>query len=230
MVYVPKVFTWRPQLVPKSQLFVAGGSSTAGGLTLSGVSSETLSIGGRSSLLMSFNTLKREANAAASWTYSRVRNGAVFCIPIRLGDQLVPAALLDPPTTDGIPWANAQPWATGENWEWNPTAPVTAASRGAVEVTVDLSDYGQVIEPGHVVGFSDGGYRFAHMVMDVEADGDDATLTLEPPLRRALTSESRLQFRPSITAMCVNPDAFAGAFEYGRYTTPGQGQFVEVLV
>ena len=224
------VYDWRLSLVPSSQLFVAGGQSIAGGLTIGGAAIEHVSPGGRGRLMMQFSTVDREANVDASWTYSRLLNGAVMRVPVWVTDQLVPSDVLNPPTTDGIPWANGQPWASGENWGWNPTAPVTAASRGAVEVTVDLSDYGQVIAPGHVIGFTVGNIDTTHIVMDIETEGDLATLTIEPPLRRSLASDDRLRFRPMMLVTCRNPREFAGTFGMGIFTQPGAGEFVEALL
>lgn len=230
MTYAPIIYDWRRSLRPNGQLFTAGGSSVQGGLTLGGASVETPAIGGRASLSMQFTHLPRAANVDASWTYSRARNGSVFRIPIRCTDQLVSASDLNPPDTDGIPWANVQPWANGENWDWNPTATVSAALKGTVQVTVDLSEYGQVIRIGHVVGFTVGAYDFAHIVMDIQSSGDDATLTLDPPLRRSISDGDSLRFRPSMLAVCRNPGDLAGMFEYGRYTQPGAALFVEALV
>ncbi|WP_226782756.1 hypothetical protein [Oceaniglobus trochenteri] len=231
MPIVPRIYTWRRELVPTDQVFMAGGTSVDGGMTLGGALVQSPEPGGRATLIMGFGLLARRANLAASWTYSRAMNGAVFSIPIRCTDQLVDRKGLLPPATDGIPWSEGQPWGNGENWGWNPTAPLVAsAGRGTVEVVTDLSAYGPVLQVGHVIGFSVDGVDSAHIVMDIDYDGDTATIAIQPPLRRAVTEDVRLRFRPSMLATCRNPAEFAAPFGLGRFTRPGSARFVEALI
>ena len=117
-------------------------------------------------------------------------------------------------------------------WEWNPTANVTAtALKGETTVLVDMSTLGEVLLIGHVIGFYEGGYDFAHKVMDISYDaGDIATLTISPPLRRDLTISSEMTFRPKMLVTCSNAREVAGLFQRGRHMAFSAAQFVESLV
>lgn len=233
MTVTPPIYDWRRSIVPRDQLVIAGRAAQSGGMTLGGALTSYGVAGGRITLDMAFSTLPREANAAASWTYSRVMAQAILRIPIRCSDQLVPAADLGGAAVmDGVPWSDGQPWATGENWAWSPIAPLAAdALRGAESFKVDMSGVGEVLRVGHVIGFSAGQIDAAHVVMDIEYDAADvATVTVQPSLRRAMDAGAPMLFRPSILATCQNPDALAGTFAYGRFTQPGAARFVEAIL
>ncbi|MEB3419887.1 hypothetical protein ACFSDD_10945 [Salipiger marinus] len=233
MPYAPTIYDWRTNCVPLNQVFRAGGQSGDSGLTLGGVRVGNPEPGGRAELRMGFAAfVTEEANIDASWTISRIMNGAVMRVPVHDSVQLVSAAALSGPESGGLPWDNGEPWATGAYWEWNPTAPVTAAAaRGATSVSADLGDYGQVLKIGHVVGFTVGAYDFAHAVMDISYDADDvATITVSPPLRRPLTTDHALKFRPRMLAVCANAASVMTTFVSGRHMTFGDAVFVEALV
>lgn len=232
MTYAPEIHDWRRDIRPVAQVFRAGGLAVSGGLTLGGAAVSFPEPGGRAELSMQFATLQEVHGPVASWTYSRAMNGAIFRIPIFESAQLVSrAALMAGMVGAGIPWSQGQPWGTLENWTWNPTAPVfAAAARGASSFQVDLSDHGAVLNIGHVIGFSEDGYDFAHVVLDIAYDDDVATVTVEPPLRRALTTDSRMRFRPKMLATCRNPEELLSGFQLMRRTTPGAARFVEALV
>ena len=233
MTVTPAIYEWRRSIVPRDQLVIAGRAAQSGGMTLGGALTSYGVAGGRIMLDMAFSTLKREANTDASWTYSQVMAQEILRIPIRCSDQLVPSADLGGAAlADGIPWDGGQPWATGENWAWSPFAPLAAdALRGAETFTVDMSDAGQVLDLGHVIGFAKGVVETAHVVMAIEYDADDvATVTVQPSLRRAMDAGDQMLFRPSILATCQNPEALAATFSYGRYTQPGAVRFVEALL
>ena len=182
-------------------------------------------------LLMNFATFADDAtNLDASWTASRIMNGTVFRIRLYNTVQLVPSLILG---SNGVGplWSNDQPWANGEPWAYDPTAPVAVnALAGAAAFTVDLAEYGPVLKIGHVIGFTVGDHDGAHMVLDIAYDGDVATVTVEPPLRRSLTTDSRMKFRPKMLAKCVNPSEVATNFTSGRHMTFGGATFVEAMI
>lgn len=200
-------------------------------MTLGGASVLHPEPGGRAELVMAFATFAdAETNLDASWTASRIMNGTVWRIPLYGSVQLVSAADLDVPDT-GQTWANGAAWANDENWRANPFAYVTAAaSKGAASFAVDMSILGDVLKIGHVIGFHLDGYDFAHMVMDIDYVDGVATVTVEPPLRRALAIDDYLLFRPVMTATCANAREVAGNFARGRAMTFGTARFVEALV
>ena len=187
--------------------------------------------GGRAELHMTFAPFATEkANKDASWTISRMMGGDIFRIPLYETVQLVSGASLSAPS-GGLTWSNGQKWSNGQFWAWKPVAEVNASAlKGASQVQVDVGSSGEVIELGHVVGFKDGSYDFSHVVMDVSYSGTVATLTLEPPLRRAVTTATSMQFRPSMLVQCVNAPEVMGRFRSGRHMAFNAALFVEALV
>lgn len=233
MVYVPTIYNWRRGCAPITQEVRAAGQAIPGGMTIGGASIENPEPGGRYEVFMSFSVFAtREANLDASWTISRILNGAVMRVPLYNSVQLVSDDALDGPETDGIPWDNDLPWDSGAYWSWNPSVPVAAAaSKGAGSMKAELANYGPVLEIGHVIGFYLDGYDFTHVVMDIEYDDEDiATIAVSPPLRRALTTDDRLLFRPVALVTCINAREVMGQFQSGRHMQFNRAQFVEALV
>ena len=236
MTYSPVVYSWRSSLVPLDQTYRAGGQATAGGLTLGGAMISNPEPGGRGELNMAFSTFTSEAqNLDASWTISQILNNAIIRIPIfGYTVQLLSSVAAGGTATDdmGIPWDNNENWDNGMGWEWNPTVPVTAtALKGETSVIVDMSALGEVLGIGHVIGFNEGGYDFAHKVMDISYDaGDIAMLTISPPLRRDLTLSSEMTFRPKMLVTCSNAREVGGLFMRGRHMAFSAANFVEALV
>lgn len=231
MTYTPVIYDWRRSCEPIDTLFSAGGQSIAGGMTLGGASVSNPEPGGRAELVMAFATFPDPAqNLDASWTISRIRNSAIMRLQILSSVQLVPWADLDVADT-GQTWANGAAWANDAPWRASPFAPIAVAALAGVEtVTVDLSILGDIVQIGHVIGFFVDGYDFAHMVMDVEYDAGEATLTVSPPLRRGLTTDDRMMFRPKMLGVCVNAAEVAGMFQRGRHVQLQPARFVEALV
>lgn len=232
MSIIPRIYDWRLSCEPVNSFFRAGGEAIAGGLTLGGAMVSNPEPGGRAEYVMEFAAFVTEqATRDASWLISRITNGAVMRVPIFDSVQLVPWADLDQ-EPDGRTWANGETWAGGTLWAANPYAYVSATSAtGSETFTADLSPIGRVLQIGHVIGFFSDGYDFAHTVMDIEYDGDDeATVTVSPPLRRAVTADVRMLFRPKMLATCANPSEVAGMFRRGRHVTLGAARMVEALV
>ncbi|MEL7281345.1 MAG: hypothetical protein AAGK79_13380 [Pseudomonadota bacterium] len=233
MTYTPTIYDWRTSCAPFDQMFRAGGQSIAGGLTTGGARTESPEPGGRAELFWSFRRFgTTQQNRDASWLASRMLNGNVLRVPLVIGVQLVPETDLTPPADLGLTWANDKPWSNKKNWRWNPRVAVTvAALKGATSLTVDMSDFGEVLQIGHVIGFTVDGYEFAHMVMDVEyTDAGAATITVEPPLRRAVTTDDTMQFRPKMLVVCRNAREVGTQFQRGLHMQFAAAQFVEALV
>jgi hypothetical protein len=147
--------------------------------------------------------------------------------------QLVKASSITAADVDnGIPWANSQPWATDENWAWGPSSPIAAAAlKGASTFTANLADVGEILKIGHVIGFYVDGFSFAHMVMDIAYDAADvATVTVEPPLRRALTTSNTMLYRPTAMVTCRNAREVMSNFTSGRHMAFNSARFAEAIV
>lgn len=231
MTYNPVIYDWRQLCAPINQVFASGGSAGRGRLTLGGVSVSNPEPGGNATLKMDFNPFATEAaNIDASWTISRIQSGAIMRVPLFCSVQLVSSAGLGAGVGD-LPWSNDELWSNDQGWASTPSAPVAApAQRGSQTCTVDLSDYGQILKIGHVIGFNSGKYSFAHIVMDIDYTGGDAEISISPPLRRALTTDSYLTFRPKMMVQCRNAEEVAGTFRAGRHVQLNSAEFIEALL
>jgi hypothetical protein len=230
MTFSPTIYDWRQSCAPISQVVRAGGISIDGGITLGGAATRNPEPGGRAELVMDFDPfVSEQANRDASWTVSRIMNGSVFRVRLYRTVQLVPEA--DLPVTDGsATWASGLPFANDVTWRANPWVPVAAAAlKGASTVRLDLSPLGEVLQVGHLIGFSVDGYDFCHVVMDIDY-GSDATVTVSPPLRRALATTDVALLRPAMLAVCINPEEVMTNFRSGRHMRFAQARFVEALV
>ena len=212
MTYSPVIYDWKSSIEPVAQLFRAGGLSIAGGMTVGGVYTQNPEPGGRGELFLEFDAFANaNTNLDASWTLSRIMNGNVFRIPLwRPSVQIVSDAALGAITTAAI---------------------TLAAASGTQSVKANLAPTGQVLKDGHVIGFNTGGFQFTHIITSISYDGSNvATMTINPPLRRALTTSDALQFRPTMLAFCKNPREVATNYRYGTQTAFNPVQFVEAMV
>jgi hypothetical protein len=216
---------------------VGGGGSVAGGLTLGGAAQSIPEPGGRGTLSLGFPAFFGGAgqNRDVSWTMARIRDGAIMRIPLRASFQLVPKAeIFGTPAsfTRARTYSPAHNDPTGASAVvWDPKIPVSAnASKGDVAVQVNMNGLAPVLDVGHVIGSRSGSFDFAHEVMEISYSGETATLTVTPPLRRALNTSSFCFLRPTMLATCLNPDAAAGVQVRRQFQGLGTLEFVEALV
>ena len=234
MTYVPVIYDWRDTVVPVKQVFIAGGQSLDGGMTLGGASVENPEPGGRAELRLEFDPFATAAtNLDASWLASRMLNGSVF--RIRLWQptvQLLSDTILGGSTDLGVNWDNNLGWDGDVPWAFEPSSPITqGGAKGATQFRYNTVDYGRVLQIGHVIGFHSEGYDFAHVVVDISYPlTNRALVTVHPPLRRTITIADRVLFRPSMLATCVNAREVVGTFVYGTSLSFGPARFVEALV
>lgn len=234
MTYVPVIYDWRDTVVPVKQVFIAGGQSLDGGMTLGGASVENPEPGGRAELRLEFDPFATAAtNLDASYLASRMLNSAVF--RIRLWQptvQLLSDTILGGSTDLGANWSNNLGWDSDIPWAFEPSSAITlGGAKGATQFRYDTADFGRVLKVGHVIGLRKDGYDFAHMVVDISYPSiNRALLTVEPPLRRTIIAADRILFRPAILATCVNAREVVGNFIYGTSLSFGPARFVEALV
>jgi len=233
MTYTPTIYNWRDTVQPKAQVFRAGGTAVAGGMTLGGASVVSPEAGGRGELMMEFDPLAiAGSNLDASWLASRMMNGNAFKIKLFAPSvQLVAAADLGG-LDDGVMWSNNLPWDNGLGWAFAPSADITVGgAKGSEQFKVNLNPFGQVLQIGHVIGFTIDGYDFTHIVMDISYPANNrATVTVNPPLRRQVTTDDKMLFRPSMTATCVNAREVMGNYIYGITMQLAPMRWVETLV
>lgn len=234
MTYTPTIYDWPGTVVPVNQVFRAGGLSIMGGMTLGGASVENPEPGGRGELVLEIAPIANaDANLAASWLSSRMLNGAVLRIPLfQPTVQIVADSVLGGSTSAGVLWSNGFGWAGNVPWRFDPAASVTAvAAKGASSFVVNLTSLGQVLAIGHVIGFHTAGYDFAHIVTDIAYDAtNQATVSINPPLRRALAVSDPMKFRPIMLATCTNARDAMTNFRFGTSMTFNPLRLVEALV
>jgi len=234
MTLTVTVYDWRLSLCPMSARVEAGGLGRAGGLLLGGAAQINPEPGGRAVMHMIFQRFwtSIDANLDVEWTLSRIRNGAVMRIPVgNRSRQLLPTALITgTPASYTVTPTYIPAQGVGAP-VWDPKLAVAAnAAKGAAVVQVGMSTLGSVLKPGHVVGFRDTGLDFVHKVMDVTYAGATATLTISPPLRRAVTTSSFCQLRPAIMGTCLDPGSAAGEDVFGKAIGLNPLVFVEALL
>lgn len=241
----PTIYEWPPSIVPSAQLFHAPGQVYEGGFTSSGAEVLSPDPGGRAYLEMSFNTAKSVLNARLlSWLFSKLESGSIFRVPVFYGVQLVPSdaipadPLLLPTYAEvGVPWQDNAGgevlWGDDVGWgvEFTRAPVIGSALEGARQFTVDMSGLGQIILPGHVIGYADRSYMVD--AIDYAEDGSGyATITVNPPLRTDVAADSdySLTLRPYMIVRAKNPESFRQMYDQGRWVKPGNLTFMEVLL
>jgi hypothetical protein len=232
----PIVYDWPATLVPSAQLFHAPGQVFEGGFTSKGAELVSPEPGGRAYLEMNFNTLKTDRDARlASWLFSKLATGAIFRIPLYRSPQLVPDADLSPLTDDvpeiGLPWHDDNAvdllWDGDIGWGSEVGSPVTiGALEGGVTFSVDMSSLGNVLLPGHVIGYNNRAYMVDAIEYD---DAGVATITVNPPLRTDAEAGEMITFRPYMIVRVRDPAGFRSLFDR-KLVTPGALMLSEVLL
>ena len=236
MTYTPVIFDWPSVVEPINQTFMAGGQGIDGGMTLGGMSATNPEPGGRAELMMDFVQFALpDTNLAASWIMSRVQNGAIMRIPLYSPSvQMITDEVLGISTSGGVNWSNNLPWSDGSPWRADPQLAVTiGGAKGTTTVRLSTgSGLQYLLKPGHVIGFRSSGYDFAHMVVDAVYynSGAATSVTLNPPLRRTITTTDRARLRPVMLATCVNAREIVMALRLGRFAALNSARFVEALV
>lgn len=228
-----EILDWPASIVANSQMFYAGGQGFDGGFTGGGYASILPEPGGRSFLEMTFNRTNDEVSGRlVSWLISRMRNGAVFRVPIRRTPQL--ARLVDLGLSaliaveqSGLPWDEGQPWDSGEYWALDivGTAPA-AAAEGVTQIVVDLAGLNQGLSYGHLIGHKSVTYH----IDDIAYAGDVATITITPPLRNSVDAGDLITLRPCMLATALDPDSFKARFDAHRHIRPGSIVMAEALL
>lgn len=234
MTYTPVVYDWRYTVQPKSQIFMAGGGSIDGGMTIGGASVENPEPGGRAELLLEFDGIANaDANVDASFLASKLMRGAIFRIRLFYPTlQMVQDSDLAGSTSDGVTFSGGATFSDGTSFAYDPTGNILLGGlAGETTLYVDFDAVATVIRVGHIIGVHADGYDFTHVITDIQwVTSDRATITIEPPLRRRVTSSDFIKYRPTFTGTCVNAREAVGNFLYGRVMQFAPMRFVEALV
>jgi hypothetical protein len=205
-------------------VFVAGGESVAGGMTLGGALVENPQPGGRAVYEATLGNTQR--GSFDSWLMSAAQNRRVFEVPIYRSRQLIAAADLGL-IEQGQLWDNDQPWDNGQPWAFDPVAEAAAAAlEGAASLDIDMSPYGEVLQVGHVFGVG----RRAYIAMDVSYDAGVATVTVAPPLRESVAAGDLVRFRPVMLGTVANAREIVAQYRNRRTLSGRPITFEEVFV
>lgn len=225
-----------PTLDVRSQLFHAPGQAFEGGFTSGGVRVTAPEPGGRAYLEVELSLQVNEWDAPfASWIMSKI-NGDIFRVPLVRTPQVVSTTSLDLGSeVFGLPWAQEgqyleSAWDNDENWSYGdlPIPVTSGALEGSTVVTVDLSEFGQVLKIGHVIGFDDSSY----LVDEIEYDDNSATITVKPPFRKDIAVDDEIKLRPVFTGSISNGAEIRAAYEAQNvgYVQPARIIFTEVII
>lgn len=105
----------------------------------------------------------------------------------------------------GVPWGNGEAWSNGLNWSCGDPLATVAASAAVGDTLISLTGdaWGHRLDIGDWIGF----LPFAtglYMVTDVIDDGE---YRIWPPLRTALTTDSRVTLKPTMVMRLEGEDA-----------------------
>ncbi|QWY83146.1 hypothetical protein [Rhizobium phage RHph_X2_24] len=225
-----------PTLAVQSQLFYAPGAAFNGGFTSGGISILSPEPGGRSFLEVQLSLQVNEWKSPfSSWLMSKV-NGDIFRIKLTRTPQIMGDGQGTPIIgTKGIPWGvNGQypksPWNNGKNWSGGNTVGTADADalEGSTTLVVDLTGYDQALTYGHVIGHYDNSY----MVDDISYNGDIATITVKPPLRRDVNDGDLIKLQPNFLGVISNGQEIRANYERmnNGHIQPGRIVFSEVIL
>lgn len=112
---------------------------------------------------------------------------------------------------NGVPWGNGSSWDNGQNWKPSkPTVQVSAAAaKGTTLVTLSNSFWGRNLGMGDWIGF----FPLHFGMYEITEDVGGGTYRIWPPLRKALTADSRATLYPVMVMRFLStnlPDADRG--------------------
>ena len=103
-----------------------------------------------------------------------------------------------------VTWSNGQKWAHGQPWiAGKPIVPVTVSSaNGAGSITLDVSEWNGVV-PSF---FGIIGHFAIYRTIGVVENGNEATVRVWPPVRKAVTTTDFATMRPTCAMRVASPD------------------------
>lgn len=206
-----------PALKVRSQVFYAPGAGFDGGFTSGGARISSPEPGGRAYLEVELALQVNERNAPfASWLMSKT-NGDIFKTQLVRTPQIVSDEALGVINgSAGVPWAeqSAYPknrWDNLANWS---TADVVVSTdgtalEGETTITINMTNYGQILTYGHVIGHGD----YSYIIDDIEYNDDVATVTIKPPLRKDVAINDLIYFRPFFLGSISNGSEIRASYE-----------------
>jgi len=213
-------------VVPVSkQLFHVPGGAIDGGFTVGGARILSPEPGGRAMLEMQIALQVREWDyPTASWLMSQ-GNGQIFRIRLAPTPQILSARKAFPLWDGDVPWSNHQPWDSDITAVF-----VAGALEGSTIVYVNMTGYGDIARPGHVIGHGDNSY----LIDKIEYNNDDnvAKMTVKPPLRNEIHYGDFALYRSFFLGTINNIEEVRTTYDAEGNGTiqPGRFIFAEAIV
>ncbi len=213
-----------PTFRVETQLFHSPGAGYDGGLTAGGAQFITPEPGGFSVLEIAPALIDTEWDAPlASWMMSKI-SGQVFRVRLAPSPQI---AFSQQRGAVAVPWSNGQSWSNQENWDGDFTGRfATAALKGSIAMTFDLTGVGPIVGPGHVVGHGSETY----LVDEISYVGNVGTAIVTPPLRRDIAVGDNCYLRPWFTGRISNGADIRSAYNSMGHVKPGNIVLQEAVV
>ena len=216
-----------PTCPVSKQLFHVPGAAVEGGLTSGSVRIISPEPGGRSVLEMQIALQVQEWDyPISSWLMSK-GNGQVFRIRMAPTPQVLsarnPGVLWSP--EPGVLWSGDVPWQGDITAFYSATA-----LEGQQVLRVNMTGYGDIARPGHVIGH----LNHTYMIDEIKYDADTsiATITVTPPLRKNVQIADAAFFRPYYLGTIANIGEVRTTYdaENNGHIQPGKIVFAEAIV
>ena len=205
-----------PNLSVSKQVFHVPCAVFDGGFTSGVARISSPEPGGRAVLELQPALSVNEFNAPlVSWLMSKI-NGEIFRVKLAKTPQIIRADALGIASGGaGVPWA-AEGFYADSTWDndilWTDDVAFYAAEsaqEGATVLVVDLTGFDDAIKPGHVIGHGESCY----MVNDLDQLGNTATLSVTPPLRRAVSAGDLILTEPVFVGSISNGSEIRATYD-----------------
>ncbi len=181
MTVTPKVWTF-PAIAIAKQVFYVPGIAAESGYTSGGVRVMTPEPGGFGVLELQLAMKQNEATSPDfSWLMSKT-NGDIFKVKLAKTPQVAADISL---------------------------TYAAAALIGSNQLVINLTGYGAILKPGHLIGHAGECY----IIDEVTYAGLIATMKVKPPLRRAVASGDDAFLRPFFTGQIANGSELVQTFD-----------------
>lgn len=214
-----------PGVPVSKQLFHVPGAAIEGGYTSGAVRMISPEPGGRSVLELQPSFQVREwEHPFMSWLMSK-GNGEIFRV------RLAPTPQVLSSQNENVTWDTDLLWSNHEPWVGDISASfASAALEGSNAVTLNMTGYGDIVKPGHVVGHLDACYIIDKVTFDESAQ--TARIVVKPPLRANIAVNDIAYFRPFFTGTIGNIGEVRATYDAENVGSiqPGKIIFAEAIV
>lgn len=188
MTITPRIREF-PTFPISKQLFHVPGAATDGGLTRGGAQIITPEPGGYGVLEIQPAMRNEWEFPISSWLMSK-GNGQILRVRLAPTPQVAYSRRRG---VSAVPWDTGLLWSNQQAWEGDFSARyMSAAPEGTLEVVVDMTGVGQILQVGHVLGHGNNTY----LVDEISYNGNTASIVYSSPLRRDVAVNDPAHLRP----------------------------------